>query len=75
MKMNLLVKSDTWVLFRSTYGGLGATHMPMTSRERVLATFEFELVDMVPIHHIGFSRDAASKILRREVYVGGGIQQ
>jgi len=47
----------------------------MTPRERVFAAFEFELPDMVPIHHIGFSSDAASKILGREVFVGGGIQQ
>ena len=49
--------------------------MVMTPRERVFAAFEFELPDMVPIHHIGFSSDAASKILGREVFVGGGIQQ
>lgn len=47
----------------------------MTPRERVLATFEHEPTDKVLIHHIGFSGDAASKILGREVYVGGGIQQ
>jgi len=55
--------------------GIRGQLMPITSKERVLATFEFELVDMIPIHHIGFSGDAASKILGREVYVGGGIQQ
>ena len=49
--------------------------MAATSRERVLAAFEFELVDMVPVYHVGFSGDAASKILGREVFVGGGIQQ
>jgi len=47
----------------------------MTPRERILATFEHEPTDKVPIHHIGFSGDAASKILGREAYVGGGIQQ
>ena len=45
--------------------------MAATSRERVLAAFEFELVDMVPVYHVGFSGDAASKILGREVFVGG----
>jgi len=43
--------------------------------ERVLAAFEFESTDKVPIHHIGFSSSAASYILGREAYVGGGIQQ
>jgi len=47
----------------------------MTPRERVLAAFESEPVDKVPLHHLGFSGDAASKILGREVFVGGGIQQ
>jgi len=47
----------------------------MMSRERVLATFEHEPVDKVPIHHLGFSGYAASKILGCEVFVGGGIQQ
>ena len=43
--------------------------------ERVLTAFEFESTDKVPIHHIGFSSSAASYILGREAYVGGGIQQ
>jgi len=47
----------------------------MTSRERVLAAFEHESTDKVPIHHLGFSSQAASYILGREAYVGGGIQQ
>ena len=47
----------------------------MTPKERVLATFEFESTDKVPIHHLGFSSQAASYILGREAYVGGGIQQ
>jgi uroporphyrinogen decarboxylase len=47
----------------------------MTSRERVLAAFEHQLTDKVPIHHIGFSSKVASIILGREAYVGGGIQQ
>lgn len=47
----------------------------VTPRERVLAAFEFESTDKVPIHHLGFSSQAASYILGREAYVGGGIQQ
>ena len=47
----------------------------MTSRERVLAAFEHQSTDKVPIHHIGFSSRVASIILGREAYVGGGIQQ
>jgi uroporphyrinogen-III decarboxylase len=46
-----------------------------TPKERVLAAFEHEPTDKVPIHHLGFSSQAASHILRREAYVGGGIQQ
>ncbi|HIE18793.1 TPA: hypothetical protein EYP75_03615 [Candidatus Bathyarchaeota archaeon] len=47
----------------------------VTPRERVLAAFEHESTDKVPIHHLGFSSQAASYILGREAYVGGGIQQ
>jgi len=47
----------------------------MTSKERVLAAFEHEPTDKVPIHHLGFSSKVASYILGREAYVGGGIQQ
>ena len=47
----------------------------VTPRERVLAAFEHELKDKVPVHHLGFSSQAASYILGREAYVGGGIQQ
>jgi len=61
------------------HGGVGGFVVDrddgMTSRERVLATFEHETVDKVPVHHLGFSSRAASMILRREAYVGGGIQQ
>lgn len=42
--------------------------------ERVAAAFAGEPTDRVPIHHIGFSSRAASVILEREAYVGGGIQ-
>ncbi|NPV07350.1 MAG: hypothetical protein HPY83_05215 [Anaerolineae bacterium] len=47
----------------------------MTPRERVLAAFQFQKTDKVPIHHIGFSSDVASALIGREAYVGGGIQQ
>lgn len=47
----------------------------MIPRERVLATFEKRPTDKVPIHNIGFSSRAASIILGREAYVGGGMQQ
>jgi hypothetical protein len=47
----------------------------MNSLERVTATFEHKAVDKVPIHHLGFASSIASKVLRREAYVGGGIQQ
>ena len=47
----------------------------MTSRERVDRAFRLEPVDRVPIYQAGFSSRAASFVLRREAYVGGGIQQ
>ncbi len=47
----------------------------MTPKERVLATFEHEPTDKVPIHHVGFSGKIASAILGREVFVGFGIQR
>jgi len=47
----------------------------MTPKERVLATFEGELTDKVPVHHVGFSSKAAQMILGREAYVGFGIQR
>ena len=47
----------------------------MTSRERILATFEGKQTDRIPVHHLGFSGQAASVILGREAYVGGQIQQ
>lgn len=47
----------------------------MTSRERVLTTFEGKPTDKIPVHNIGFSGYAASVILGREAYVGGQIQQ
>ncbi|MHB1157331.1 MAG: uroporphyrinogen decarboxylase family protein [Phycisphaerales bacterium] len=46
-----------------------------TPRERVLKTFAGDSADQAPVAHIGFSSRAASHILGREVYVGGGIQQ
>lgn len=47
----------------------------MLPRERVLATFEGEATDKIPVYHVGFSGYAASVILGREAYVGGAIQQ
>lgn len=47
----------------------------MTSRERVLATFERKPTDMIPLHNIGFTSRAASVVLGREAYVGGAVQQ
>jgi len=46
----------------------------MTSRERVVAAFNQQPTDRVPIHHLGFSSDVASALLGREAFVGGGIQ-
>jgi len=47
----------------------------MTSRERVLAAFQGNPTDKVPVHHVGFSSQIASIVLGREAWVGGGIQQ
>lgn len=47
----------------------------MTPKQRALAAFEHELTDRVPIYQGGFSSRAASHVLGREAYVGGGIQQ
>ena len=47
----------------------------MNSVERVRALFEEKSPDVFPVHHIGFSSDAASHILGREAFVGGGIQR
>jgi hypothetical protein len=44
-------------------------------RERVLAAFQQEETDKVPVHHLGFSSTVATALLGREAYVGGGIQQ
>ncbi len=46
----------------------------MTCRERVVAAFNQQPTDRVPIHHLGFSSDVASALLGREAFVGGGIQ-
>lgn len=40
-----------------------------------MAAFEHQATDRVPVFHAGFSSWAASVILGREAYVGGGIQQ
>lgn len=47
----------------------------MLPKERVQAAFEHRPSDKVPIYQAGFSSYAASLILGREAYVGGGIQQ
>ncbi|OIO90101.1 MAG: hypothetical protein AUJ92_19570 [Armatimonadetes bacterium CG2_30_59_28] len=47
----------------------------MTARERVTAAFEHRPTDVVPHFTAGFSSYAASIVLDREAYVGGGIQQ
>jgi hypothetical protein len=47
----------------------------MTSRQRVEAVGALKETDRIPIHHIGLCSEVASKLLGREAYVGGGIQQ
>ena len=49
--------------------------MAMTPKERTLAAFEHKPTDRLPVFHGGFSSWAASIVLGREAYVGGGIQQ
>lgn len=44
----------------------------MQPAQRVAAAFAGERTDRVPIHHIGFSAHAASVVLGREAYGGGG---
>ncbi len=43
--------------------------------ERVRAAFEHQASDRVPVFHAGWSSWAASVVLGREAWVGGGIQQ
>ena len=47
----------------------------MLPKERVLAAFEHRKTDKVPTYQAGFSSQAASYILGRPGYVGGGVQQ
>jgi hypothetical protein len=47
----------------------------MNSKERVMAAFQHQQTDVVPVCHIGFSSDIASILLGREAFVGGGSQQ
>jgi hypothetical protein len=47
----------------------------MLPRERIQAAFEHRPSDKVPIYQAGFSSYAASLVLGREAYTGGGIQQ
>ena len=49
--------------------------MTMLPRERVEAAFRKHRADRVPIFHAGWSSWAASIVLGREAYAGGGIQQ
>ncbi len=47
----------------------------MDSAERVLATFKKLPVDRVAVNHCSFSSRAASHVLGKEAFVGGGIQR
>jgi hypothetical protein len=47
----------------------------MLPKERVQAAFEQRPSDKVPVYQAGFSSYAASIVLGREAYTGGGIQQ
>ncbi len=47
----------------------------MTPRERVEAVLTGQTPDRVPVHHIGICCRVASKLLGREAWVGGGINQ
>lgn len=46
----------------------------MLPKERVAAAFRLEPTDRIPIYVAGFSSRAASYLLGREAYVGGGAQ-
>ncbi|MFH0795737.1 MAG: hypothetical protein V2A65_01605, partial [Candidatus Omnitrophota bacterium] len=47
----------------------------MNPKERFEAVLLKKKTDKIPVNHRGFSSKAASYILGREAYVGGGIQQ
>lgn len=47
----------------------------MTPKERIIACCEHRPVDRVPTYHASISSRAASIVLGREAYVGGGIQR
>lgn len=47
----------------------------MTSRQKIEAAFKKRTPDKTPINHRGFSSRAASYILGKEAFVGGGVQQ
>lgn len=47
----------------------------MTAKERMARVFAGQPTDGVPVMHVGFSSEVASRLLGREAYVGGGIQQ
>lgn len=47
----------------------------MNSKERIEGTFKKKETDRIPVNHRQFSSKAASYLLGREAFVGGGIQQ
>lgn len=47
----------------------------MTPKERIIACCEHRPTDRVPTYHASISSRAASIVLGREAYVGGGIQR
>jgi len=47
----------------------------MNAKKRVMAAFQHQPTDKVPVYHLGFSSEVASALLGREAFVGGGIQQ
>ncbi|MCX6993520.1 MAG: hypothetical protein NT011_10310 [Kiritimatiellaeota bacterium] len=48
---------------------------PLTSKDLIEKTFRKEKTSRIPVNHRGFSSKAASYILGREAFVGGGIQK
>jgi len=51
-----------------------ASISPLTSRDLIEKAFRREKTGRIPVNHRGFSCKAASYILGREAFVGGGIQ-
>lgn len=48
---------------------------PLSPAEKIRAAFDKRKIDRVPVFHAGFSSAAASVLLGREAFVGGGINQ